>query len=222
MATVSSPVLPLKSVKWTFKRGDNLLASGWTGKAVVAADPWSGKFVASVTLATVQGDATVRALKSWIARLKGSTQTFRLMATAGPQNANAGVTVTSNVAQGATSLSLSGAATPLTDGQLLTVNDQLLICTADQSGSTVSFLPPLRQAAAAGTTVVTSHPYCLVYMASSKNGWSIDKDQLFGIGFDVEEAIDEGTALALPDTSAMLREDGFHIIREDGGFILRE
>ena len=222
MATVSTPTLPLKSVKWTFRRGDNLLASGWTGNALVAANPWSGKFVASVTLATVQGESNVRTLKSWLARLKGSTQTFRLMATAGAQNANSGVTVTSTVAQGSTALDLSGAATPLTDGQLLTVNDQMLVCTADQSGSTVHFLPPLRQQAVAGTAVATAHPYCLVYMASSKNGWSIDKDQLFGISFDVEEAIDEGTGIATPDSFSLLMETGDHLLLEDGGFILLE
>lgn len=188
--------LPIRAIEWRFGSAAKNNASGWTGSRTVVADPWRKKWRARVELAVIQGEANVAETRAFLARCKGQVTPFRLYATAGAQNANSGVTVSSTAAIGATSMAITGAATALLDGQLITVNGQLLCLTADQSGSTITFQPPLRQAASAGTTVVTSRPYALVHMAASSVGWQIGPKRLFNVAFDVEEAMLEADAAA--------------------------
>jgi len=219
---VTAPSLPIRSIQWSYSRGDNALVSGWTGAAKVIANPWNTKWRAHVDLATIQGEANAAAIKSFFARLKGQTQPFRLPATEGAQNGNSGVSVLTDAAQGATSLDLSGYTTALTVGQFVTVGGQLLCLTSDQSGNTITFQPALRKAAPAGTTAVTSRPYLLAYMASSRMGWKVSPGLLFGISFDVEEAVLEDDSIGVPEQFSLLMETGSHLLLEDSSFILLE
>jgi hypothetical protein len=191
--------LRIKAIEWTFSRNDGVNVSGWDGSRTVVADPWSAKWRAKVELVPIIGENNFRAIRSFLAQRKGQIVPFRLNATEAPQNANSGVTVASTAAQGATSMTLAGAATPLKDGQYVTVNGQLLCCTADQSGSTINFKPPLRQQAAAGTTVVTARPYALVFMATARLGWSVDPGQVYGVTFAAEEAVRETDPDPVPE-----------------------
>lgn len=222
MATITAPDFAIRSIQWSFSRPDSLVISGWTGSAVPMVNPWAGRWRAHVELAAIQGEANARSIKSFIARCEGSTQAFRLYATAGPQNSNTGVTVSSAASAGATSLNIEGYDDPLTDGQMVTVNGQLLCLTADQSGSTLTVQPPLREDAALGTTVVTARPYALVYMASSSNGWKIAPGRLFGIAFDVEEAVLVAETEVTPESSALLMETGDNLLLESGDLLLLE
>ena len=196
MAFITAPTLKIRSIQWTLDRPAQANVSQWTGRRTLIANPWHGKWSAKVELSPLVSEANVRAVRSFLARCKGSLNTFRMFATETAQNANSGVTVTSTVAAGVTSFAISGAATTLKDGQFVTVNGQLLQLTADQSGTTLTFEPPLRQQATAATKVVTSRPYDLVYMTNSQSGWGVGAGQLYSIGFEVEEAILEtdGTA----------------------------
>lgn len=191
MAYVAAPDFPIKAIHWDLDRPSQANVSAWTGKRTVINDPWHGKWFARVELATLQGEEGYRQYRAFFARLKGSIGVFRLYATAGAQNENTGVTVASTAAVGATTMSITGYALGLYAGQFFTVNEQLCICTGDQSGGTLTFEPPLRQQATAGTTVVTSRPTALVYLSQSKFGWDIGAARRFGQSFDVEEAIME-------------------------------
>lgn len=202
MAFITAPVLPIRSIQWSLERPAQINVSAWTGKRTVVANPWYSKWRARVELAPIVGEANVRAIRSFLARCRGSINTFRLYATEGDQNANDAVTVSATAAAGATSMAITGAETALLDGQLVTVNGQLLQLTADQSGSTISFEPPLRAQAAAGTAVVTGRPYALVHMAAAQAGWGVDPGQVYGIAFDVEEAILEADGAA-PETGVL-------------------
>lgn len=199
MAYITAPDFRIRSIEWELDRPSQVNVSAYTARRSVLQNPWHGKWRAKVELAMVQGESEFRSLRSFFARCEGQVNVFRIYATVEAQNSNVGVTVASAAAAGATSLSINGAATPLTDGQYFTVNGQLCVCIADQSGSTLTFEPPLRAAAAAGTTVVTSRPYALVSMASSSVGWSVGGARRYGAGFSVEEAIGDadGTASEL-------------------------
>lgn len=200
MAFVAAPDFPIREIQWTLDQPSQANVSAWTGKRTVMSQPWHAKWSAHVDLAVRQGDEGFRTLRSFFIRLRGSTNTFRLYASAGPQNSNAGVTLSADAAAGAMSISITGATSPLLDGQYFTLNGQLCCCTADQAGAALSFLPPLRKAATAGTTVVTSRPYALVYLSGSPVSWSIAQWRRFGLSFDAEEAILEadGTAPEAP------------------------
>lgn len=196
MARISAPALPIASISWMLDRPSQANVSPWDGTRRLMAEPWHGKWSASVELAPIVGEKNVRALRSFLARCLGSINTFRLYATEGPQNANSGVTAAAAAAQGAKTITLAGYATALLDGQFVTVNGQLVQLTADQAGAAITFEPPLRAPVALGTTIVTSRPYALVYMASQSGGWSAGPGQVYGIRFDVEEAVREDDGVA--------------------------
>lgn len=189
MAFVTAPDFAIKQIEWSLDRPAQVNRSEWTGKRTVMADPWHGKWRARAELASVQGEAGVRALRAFLVALKGTVNTFRLYATIEAQNANTGVTVNTTAAAGATSLIITGASTALLAGQYFTVNGQLCCCTAAQSGSTLTFQPPLRVQATSTTKVVTARPYALVALTDSRVGWSIGQARMHSITIDVEEAI---------------------------------
>lgn len=183
-------------IAWSLDSPAQANVSSWTGRRTVVADPWHRRWRARVDLCPVTGDSSIRTMRSFLTRCRGSVATFRLHATEGKQNDNVDVTVAATAAAGATSMTIAGAATPLKDGEFATVNGQLLQITRFQSGQTIAFEPPLRQQAAAGTPVVTSRPYALVHMAESTTGWSVEPGAVYGIGFNVEEAILEADGTA--------------------------
>jgi hypothetical protein len=228
MAFITAPAFKIKSVSWSLDRPSQSNVSSWTGRRQVLTNPWHGKWSAKVELAPIVGEANVLAMRSFLARCRGSVNTFRLYATEGAQNANGGVTVFATAPAGNAAIQLTGYASRLLEGQFFTVNGQLCLCTADQDTGTsiVTFEPPLRQPAAAGTPVVTSRPYALVYLSSSTAGWDVGAGQVYGISFTVDEAILEADGAA-PEISvvsgfATLREDGSYLLREDGSRILLE
>jgi hypothetical protein len=198
---IPAPALPIKSIRWDLDQPGQVNMSAWTGRRSVMADPWHGRWSARVELAPIVGEANVRAVRSFLARCRGSLNTFRLYASEGPQNGNGGVTLAADVAAGARTMTIAGAATPLLDGQFVTLNGQLLQLVADQAGATLTFEPMLRAAATTGTVVVTSRPYALVYMTSSSNGWSVDPGQVYGLSFDVAEAVLEADG-TVPEAAA--------------------
>jgi hypothetical protein len=131
MAFITAPDFGIASIDWTLDRPAQINMSPYDGVRTAVANPWHAKWRASVTLATLQGDSQFRTIRSFIARCRGSISTFRLYAGEAAQNANFGVSVASTAAQGATTMTLAGYTTPLLDGQMVTVNGQLLVLTAD-------------------------------------------------------------------------------------------
>jgi hypothetical protein len=177
----------IRRIQWSLDRPAQVNRSAYTGARRVVANPWHGKWSARVELSTIVGEANVLAWRGFLALLKGQINTFQLPATEGPQNGNSGVTVSVSAAQGATSVTLAGAATNLTTGQFITINGQLLLVT-NGGASTIQFEPPLRAAAPATTGVETARPYATVALSDSAFAWSVDPGKQYGISFDVEEA----------------------------------
>lgn len=189
MAFVTAPDFAIKAIQWSLNRPAQINVGAYTGVRQAVATPWFTQWSAHVELGQRQGESGFRLLRSFFAKCRGSVNTFRIYATPELQNSNSGVTVASTAAQGATTMTISGASTALLEGQFFTVNGQLCCCTADQSGSTLTFEPPLRQQATAATKVVTSRPYALVYLSNPQQSWSEGNWRLFDMSFDVSEAI---------------------------------
>lgn len=179
----------IQQSKWVLDRPADSNSSRYMGVRSVVADPWHGKWTAHLDLAPVMGQSNIRKLRSFVARCRGLVNTFSVPATEGPQNDDEGVTVSAAAAGGATELHITGYSEPLLEGHFFTVNDQLCCCVEDQDGNVLVFEPALREAAAAGTVVVTNRPYAVVAMTSSALGWSVGPSAVYGVSFDVEEAI---------------------------------
>lgn len=189
MAFVTAPDFAIKSIQWNLSRPAQVNMSTWTGKRTVVSDPWHGRWTAKIDLVTIVGEANVLAMRAFFAKVKGSINTFRVFAVEKPQNSNSGVTLSAAPAAGATTVSITGAATTLKAGQFFTLDGQLCLCTIDQAGAVLTFEPPLRKASTIGTKVVTARPYALVYMSSQDMGYGVDPGQVYSISFAVEEAI---------------------------------
>ncbi len=162
MAYIIAPDFKIRSIDWTLSRPSQVNVSAYTGRRSVVANPWFGKWSARVELAPMVGDDNVRLLRSFIA----------------------GVEVSSTAIAGATTMGITGADTDLLEGQMVTVNGQLLQLTDDQSGANLTFQPPLREEAASGTRVVTRRPYALVSMTGPDLGVSVGLGPQYGISFD--------------------------------------
>lgn len=221
---IDAPDLNIKTITWTLDVPSTNNVSAWTGIRTLVTDPWHSQWHAQVELAPVVGETNARKLRSFLGRCRGTLNTFRIPATEGKQNFNSGVSLLADAAAGTNSFTITGYDTALFDGQFVTIDGQLLMLSADQSGDTITFEPKLRKAAVAGTTVVTSEPYLLVYMSSNSNSWGVSPGQNYGMSFSVSEAILEtdGAAPEAAPASAWLREDSGYILREDGSRILLE
>jgi hypothetical protein len=190
MAVIQAPNWRIRRIEWELDRPAQMNVSAYTGRSKVVANPWHGKWRAKVEMAPIVREENIRPWRAFFAKLRGQVNTFRLPATEGKQNSNNGVEVASTAAANATSITITGAGSPLFAGQRVTVNGQLLQLT-DVSGNTLTFEPPLRAEAEAGTTVVTSEPYALVRLSASAWGEAVDVGQVYGFAFDAEEAIGE-------------------------------
>lgn len=189
MAIITAPAFRFASIDWAFERPAQRNVAALNKVATDANAPWFGKWSARAELKYEETEDAFRLLRSFLLRCNGPLNKFRIPASTEPQNANAGVTVSSLAPQNSTTLVLSGVSTPLTKGQFVTVNDQLLLLFQDQIGSTILFEPPLRAQATGGTAVETANPTVLVQLAKAPIGWTIEPPQRFRAGFDVEEAI---------------------------------
>lgn len=193
MATLNWPGFGIATISPTFDQPSQSNVSGWTGTRTTVTTPWHGKWSFKVQLATTQGDAAFQAARAFFTNL-GGINTFHLPAVEAPQNGNTGVTVATNAAQGATSLSLTGLTTALVAGNMATINGQLLSITSvgslSGSAQTISFKPALRAAAAATTAVETAKPYALVYTDTSFS-WDLGSWRRYGLSFNAYEAVGE-------------------------------
>ena len=122
----------------------------------------NGYFAAAVEI-FANTENQIRLLRSFHAKLRGPANTFHLPVSECDQHSGGNPTVSSGGGAGATTVTLSGSP-GLTEGQYATIpltggGAQLVLLTANISGSTLAFDPPLRAAAAAGGTVETVNPY---------------------------------------------------------------
>lgn len=203
MTTLNWPGFGISAITPTLDQPATVNSSAYTGVRRVIANPWHGKWSFKVTLATRQGDANFQAVRSFFTSLKGAINNFHLPAVEAPQNANTGVTLSANAAQGATSLALTGVTTALVAGNMVTIAGQLLSLTSvgalSAGAQTVSFMPALRAAALSGASVETAKPYALVALRDSSFSWDIAQWRQYGLSFDADEDVNgaDGASPAL-------------------------
>lgn len=196
MAVIAFPALPIRSIEWELDRPAQINSSQWTGTDQVDPKTWLGRWSCTAELVPIAGEAGIRAWRSFVAGMKGSVNTTRLIAVEAAQHDFAyGQPSAATAAAGATSLGYTGwvaGTTALLDGHMITVNEQLLIlradATTDGSGAgTFTFEPPLRKAVVAGTQINTRFPYALVAFTESRQGWSAGPGRIYGAGFSAKE-----------------------------------
>lgn len=151
-------------------------------------------YMAVTVVIEVATETEARALRSLHAKLRGQANTFRLPATECAQVTAGTITLASDAAAGAVSISTTGwasASNLLVEGQWIMIADQLLLLTAGVPSTgtnrTLTFDPPLRAAAVTGAAVEIANPTGLVFIPGGEapetvNGittWAFEAEEAF-------------------------------------------
>lgn len=87
MAIIPMPAsVRIKTIEWLLSRPAQVNRSHWTGRDQVVADPWHGRWSAEAELAPIVGAAGMLAWRSFLAKVKGRINPFRLVAVEAPQH----------------------------------------------------------------------------------------------------------------------------------------
>lgn len=196
MAIIALPAnAEFDRLDWQLRATVQVNRSAWNQRRRVL-DLDNGWFGCSVEI-EVSNENEDRAWRVFHALLRGPANTFRLPATQCQQTVITGTAI--QAAAGATAGAVTtstknwvNASVLLKAGQYVTVNDQLLMLTADVPASgtnrTISFDPPLRAAVTTNTTVEAANPTGLVYIPGGEQPQT--RDGVMTWAFEAEEAID--------------------------------
>jgi hypothetical protein len=144
MTIIAMPAsVRVRSAQWSLDRPAQVNRSAYSGARRVVANPWHGKWSASVEVVPLVGEANVRAWRAFLASLKGQINTFQLPATEGPQHSMGPSTASAGASQGATAIVLAAAPTLgselLTNGSFATTSSWTLTSGASISGGLLTY-----------------------------------------------------------------------------------
>lgn len=190
MALITVPSTITLRAAWTPRPMVQVNRSAWN-RARRVLDLDNGYFTASVSILPLSREVSKRDARAFYAKLRGSANTFQLPTANCDQHAGSNPTVASGGAAGATTLTMS-ASISLVAGQYATVpldggSTQLVLLTEDVSGTTMTFEPPLRLAAAAAGTIETIRPYGTVALVDQSAAPS-EEEGVMTWSFEAEEA----------------------------------
>lgn len=196
MAVIPTPAaLKIRGIAWRLFSPAQVNRSAWTGRRQVVTQPGHARWTAEAEIALL-AEADAFAMRAFMMKLKGQINTFRLEAVEQDQTTVTSLTVSGGASGGATSVTTSASwpasTTVLRAGQMLTINDQLLALTSDvvsnaTGGSTMTFEPPLRMAAAAGAPIEVRRPTALVALSEPEIGWAVELGPHYSFALSVEE-----------------------------------
>ncbi len=184
--------LPLRRVRWDLVVDQQINRSGWTKRRQVSSSSPIGMWRVSAEFVPVIGEENARKWRYFFTALNGMVNRFPVVASLGAQHNLTNPTVSSGAA-GANTMTVSGAPVGLPAGSFMTVpladgTKQLVCLTGNVSGSTITFMPPLRAAAQGAATIESVLPYAEVSLTGSSVGWDVDPGRNSGFAFEAEEA----------------------------------
>ena len=193
MALITPPeVLPLRRIQWALRQPHQVNRSGWTGRRQVSTQTGAAYWACSAELVPQRLQTNARKWRAFFASLNGQVNHFPVSAVEAAQHGGSNPTIASGN-QGENTLTLSASPPALVAGDFMTVKldddtYQLVCLTADISGTTATFMPPLRRDAATGSgSVETILPFAHVALTEHTVGWDVDRGQLYGFSFSAEE-----------------------------------
>lgn len=194
MALITPPeTMPIARIEWSLQQPHQVNRSGWTGRRQVSTTPGAARWSCSVEFRPIRGQETAKPWRGFFAALNGQVNHFPVVAVEAAQHGGANPTITAGAA-GANTLTLSSSPPALESGDFLTVKladgtYQLVQLTAAISGTTATFMPPLRAAAATGSgSVETILPYAHVALVEDAYSYGVERGQMYSFAFTAEEA----------------------------------
>lgn len=189
----ASPV-PAK-VEWAIDQPGQANRGEFTGTRRVTLLSAAPRWYAKVTLPQIRGEDRVLDWRAFVVDCDGIANRFRLIACERDQVPATTVFVRGGGQYGHQLLTAGWdqVGRRLRRGQMVTVNDQLLMLTGpvdvNEAGEALlSFKPYLRYVPADNLMVEVRRPYGVMAMSDPRNGWAADIGQSYAVAFDCEEA----------------------------------
>jgi hypothetical protein len=192
MAIITPPAtMPIKRIQWSLRQPHQVNRSGWTGRRQVLTTPGGALWTCSAEFVPIIGQDAAKKWIGFFISVEGQLHRFDIPAVEKDQHGSANPTVSSGAA-GATSAVLSAniAALGLGDRATFLLDNgdyQLVTLTGPMSGTTLSFKPALRRAAAAAT-LETVRPFARVALAEDSWSYTVESGQTYSFSLSAEEA----------------------------------
>lgn len=153
---------------------------------------WSAK----ITQPDVLSERQFRPWRSFLARVRGRANSFRVLAVEGPQLKFSCTVVVDGAGQKGYQLKTRGwmPGLQMLDGMFLTVADTLLVVAGDTALAgddgklTIAVEPIIPNSLVDGAAIEVHLPYAVLQMANSKAGYTVGRGQMYSVSFEAEEA----------------------------------
>jgi hypothetical protein len=184
----------IRRAQWAIDEPAQVNRSEFTGRRQVVLLAIAPRWRVSVEFAPLIGQAAILALRAFLLDLKGQANTFKLVAVEASQISGVAPLV-NGAGQTGYALVTDGWGADglkLLRGQFVTVNDQLLMLSANVTAAggaaTLVFNTALRVAPADNAPITVDLPYALLALSAPSVGWSVDPGQIYGVTLTAEEA----------------------------------
>lgn len=184
-------------IEWTLDQPSQTNRAEFNGRGHGRATVLAGgaRWSAKIKLPTVLSERQFRPWRSFLARVRGQANTFRVVAVEGPQLRLFCTVVVDGAGQKGYQLKTRGwlPGLRLLDGMFLTVGDRLLVVAgntaiAGSDGRLTITLDPLIPAGLVdGAPVEVHRPYAVLQLSSSKAAYTVGRGQTYSVSFDAEE-----------------------------------
>ena len=152
------------------------------------------RWFAKVTMPVVLSERQFRPWRSFLAKVRGRANVFRVKAVEQPQIRFHCVVVADGAGQKGYSLKTKGwlPGAQMLDGMFLTIGDTLLVVDgdtviagrreADDRGE-----PLIPEGVADGATIEVHEPWALLQMSDTRSGYTVGRGQTYSVSFQAEE-----------------------------------
>ncbi|MBM6576340.1 hypothetical protein KCP91_08140 [Microvirga sp. SRT01] len=193
---ITMPASPVAAnIDWDIEQPGQANRSEFTGRRRVTQFAQAPRWYASVTLPPIIGEARVLDWRAFVVDCDGVANSFRLIASERNQCFDDGVTVKGGGHTGfvVPTQGWSSRGIVLRRGQMVTINDQLLMLTAPvvvgNDGEAYLYVKPyLRFPTVNGMQVHVRRPFAVMAMSDPRNGWKVGIGQNYAVTFKCEEA----------------------------------
>ncbi len=152
---------------------------------------WSAK----ITMPQMLSEAAFRPWRSFLARVRGRANPFRVIAVENPQIDSFCQVVVDGAGQQGYALNTRGwlPGLQMLDGMSVTVGDQLLVVAGhtDVVGAdgklVINVDPLIPDGLTDGAPVEVHLPYAVMQMADTKTGYTVGRGQMYSVAFQAEE-----------------------------------
>lgn len=196
---IDMPCTPVAAqIEWMLDRPGQTNRSEFNGEGGGRTNVLAGgsRWSAKITMPDVLSEGQFRPWRSFLARVRGRANRFRVVAVENPQLDVFCTVVVDGADQKGYALNTRGwyPGLQLLDGMFVTVGESLLVVAGDTAiagadGKLTISVEPLIPGKLADAAPVEVHlPYAVLQMADSKAGYTVGIGQLYSVAFQAEEA----------------------------------